>query len=114
VFQKKWELQYLVRQINSNVVCLCEISQSNSVCKDCNIKRHCNIHKDKYDLLVGNIREDKLNYLKSVLNKQQNIFQSRRKVNETAVKGNIVLPHLTAFKSKPFTALQFMKECLFD
>jgi hypothetical protein len=34
------------------------------------LKRHCNTHKEKYDLFVGKIREDKLNELKSCLNEQ--------------------------------------------
>jgi hypothetical protein len=63
-------------------------------------------------LFEGKIREDKLNELKSGLNKQENIFQSRNKLNETAVKPSYVLPHLIAFNSKPFTDGKFIKECL--
>jgi hypothetical protein len=113
VFQKKWVWQYFAHQINSNNVCLV-CNQTISVCRDYNIKHHNNIHKEKYDLFVGKIREDKLNKLKSGLNKQQNIFQSLSKVNETAVKAIYALSHLITSNSKPFTNGQFIKECLIE
>jgi hypothetical protein len=46
--------------------------------------------------LQGKLRDDKCNELKSGLNKQQNIFRSLSKVNETAVKANYALSHLIA------------------
>jgi hypothetical protein len=68
MFQKKWELQYFVCQINSNIVCLI-CNKQISVCKDYNIKCHYNIHKEKQNLFVGKIREDKLDKFKSGHNK---------------------------------------------
>jgi hypothetical protein len=90
------------------------INQSISVCKDYNGKRHYSIHKEKYDLIVGRNREDTLNELISCLNKQQNIFQSFSKVNETAMKASYALSHLIASNSKPFTYGQFIKACLIE
>jgi hypothetical protein len=65
-------------------------------------------------LFVDKIREDKLSELKSGLNKQQNIFQSLIRINETAVKSSYVLSHLIASNSKPLTDCQFIKECLIE
>jgi hypothetical protein len=52
--------------------------------------------------------EDKLNELKSNLNKQQNTFQSLSKVKKTAVKASYAFSHLITFNSKPFTDRQFI------
>jgi hypothetical protein len=62
-------------------------------------------------LFVGKIRENILNELISGLNKQQNIFQSLTKVNETPVKASYALSHLIASNSKSSTGGQFIKEC---
>jgi hypothetical protein len=85
----------LSTKYRSNIVYLI-CKQTISVCKDYNIKHHYNIHTEKYDLFVGKIREDKLNELKSGLNKQQNIFQSLSRVNEGAVKASYALSYLNA------------------
>jgi hypothetical protein len=78
MFQKKWQLQSFVHEINSNISFLvCRSNQTIGVCKDCNIK-----HKEKCDLLQEKIREDKLIEFKSGLNKQQNMFQSLSKLRQ--------------------------------
>jgi hypothetical protein len=87
-------------------------NQTISVYKDYNIKRHYNTHKEKYDLFVGKIREDKLNELKLDINKQQHILQYLSKANETAVKASYALSHLIASNSKHFIDGQIIKKCL--
>jgi hypothetical protein len=55
-----------------------------------------------------------MNLLKSGLNRQQNIFQSLSKANETAMKASYALSYLIASNSNPFTDGHFVEECLIE
>jgi hypothetical protein len=70
------------------------------------INRHYNVDKEKYDLFVSRIREDKFNESKSVLYKAQSIFQSVSVINETA---SHALSHLIVINSKPFIDVKFIQ-----
>jgi hypothetical protein len=60
VFQEKWENMYFFSVVRDKIVCLvCK-----SVPKEYNLHRHYEtLHKDKFGVLEGKLREDKLKNL---------------------------------------------------
>jgi hypothetical protein len=70
------------------------------------------LHKDKFGVLEGKLREDKLKNLKSHLQRQQNIFTVATKSNKAAVHAGFAISQITAKKSKPFTDGEYVKECI--
>jgi hypothetical protein len=60
------------------------------------------LHKDKFGVLEGRIRENKLKNLKCDLQWQQNIFTVATKTNEAAVQASFIISQIIAKKSQPF------------
>jgi hypothetical protein len=72
------------------------------------------MHSETFDKYTEKCRNDKLSEMKSSLTKQQNIFQSATKTNESAVKASYTLAYILASRSKPFTDGEFIQECLIE
>jgi hypothetical protein len=81
--------------------------------KEYNLRRHYEtLHKDKFGVLEGKLREAKLKNLKSDLQRQQNIFNVATKLNEAIVHASFAISQIIAKKSKPFTNGEYVKECI--
>jgi hypothetical protein len=112
VFQEKWENMYFFSVVRDKIVCLI-CSKVVSAPKEYNLRRHYEtLHKDKFGVLEGRLRENKLKNLKCDLQRQQNIFTVGTKTNEAAVQASFIISQIIAKKSKPFTDGEYMKECV--
>jgi hypothetical protein len=77
------------------------------------LRRHYEtLHRDAFGVLEAKLREDKLENLKSDLQRQQNIVTVATKSNEAAVHASFAISQIIAKKSKPFTDNEYVKECL--
>jgi hypothetical protein len=77
------------------------------------LRRHYEtLHKDKFGVLEGMLRENKLKNLKCDLQRQQNILTVATKTNEVAVQASVIISQIIAKKSKPFTDGEYVKECI--
>jgi hypothetical protein len=103
VFQEKRESMHFFSVVRDKIVCLL-CNKGVSVPKEYNLRRHYEtIHKDKFGVLEGKLREDKLKNLKSYLKRQLNIFTVPTKSNEAAVHASFAISQIIAKKSKPLT-----------
>jgi hypothetical protein len=74
LFQEKWENTYFFSVVRDKIVCLIR-SKAVSAPKECNLHRHYEtLHKDKFGVLEGGLRDNTLKNLKCNLQRQQNIF----------------------------------------
>jgi hypothetical protein len=75
VFKEKWENMYFFFSVvHDKIVCLI-CSKAVSAPKEYNLRRHYEtLHKDKFVVLEGMLRENKLKNIKCDLQRQQNIF----------------------------------------
>jgi hypothetical protein len=70
-----------------------------SVPKEYNLRRHYEtLHKHKFGILEGKLRQGKLKNLKSDLQRQQNIFTVATKSNEAAVHASFAISQINAKK----------------
>lgn len=69
MFQEKWKEKYFFSEVNGKPVCLI-CSQAVAVQKEYKIKRHYDIHAEKYDKYTGQLRTEKVNALASALKKK--------------------------------------------
>jgi hypothetical protein len=98
--------------VHHKIVCLI-CNKGVSVPKEYNLRRHYETsHKDKFGVLEGKLREDKLKNLKSDLQQQQNIFTVAAKSNETAVHASFAISQIIAEKPKPFMDGEYVKDCI--
>jgi hypothetical protein len=112
VFQEKWENIYFFSVVRDKIVSLI-CNKGVSVPKEYNLCHHYEtLHKDKFGVFEGKLREDKLKNLKSDLQQQQNIFTIATKSNEAAVHASFVISQIIAKKSKPFRDGEYVKECI--
>lgn len=76
IFQEKWTENYLFTEANAKPVCLV-CNQQVAVFKEFNIRRHNETHhKDKYDHLKGQIREDEINKLVASLKNSSQLLRA--------------------------------------
>jgi hypothetical protein len=110
-FKKNGET-YFFSVVRDKTVCVI-FNKGVSVPKEYNLRRHYEtLHKDKFGVLAGKLREDKLKNLKSDLQRQQNIFTVSTKSNDAAVHASFAISQIIAKKSKPFTDGEYVKECI--
>jgi hypothetical protein len=111
-FHVKWESDYLFAMVNEKITCLvCQAVIASP--KEGNLRRHYEaMHKAKYGSIEGKARECKVNDLKSMLAKQQQVFKRHKEATEATVEASYALAHLIAKRSKPFTEGEFIKECI--
>ncbi len=78
-----------------------------------NIKRHYEIHAEKYDKYTGQLRTEKVNDLASALKKKkkQSMFTKRAGTDE-AVKASYLISNEIVAASKPFSEGEFVKKCM--
>ncbi len=78
-----------------------------------NIKRHYEIHAEKYDKYTGQLRTEKVNDLASALKKKnkQSMFTKRAGTDE-AVKASYLISNEIVEASKPFSEGEFVKKCM--
>lgn len=81
VFQERWKEKYFFWEVGGKPMCLI-CSQQIAVAKEYNVKRHYEIHEDKYSEYTGQRRTLKLNDLVSSLQRQQAIFSKCRDTHE--------------------------------
>ena len=68
----------------------------------CNIRRHYeSLHKKKYHVYKGKMRQEKMSELKSSLVKQKSYFTDINKASEASVKASFAISEMIA-KSSPF------------
>ena len=111
-FQEKWEELYFVCNSNEKVQCLicCAII---AVHKEYNIRRHYeSLHKKKYHVYKGKMRQEKVSELKSSLVKQKNYFTDINKASEASVKASFAISEMIAKSSRPFVEGKFIKQCM--
>jgi hypothetical protein len=95
VFQQKWENVIFFSVVRDKIVCII-CNKGVSAPKEHNFRRHYEtLHKDKFGVPEGKLREDKLKDLKSDMQRQQNIFT-------------------VAKKSKPFTDGEYVCERMYN
>ena len=112
VFNPEWTHNYFFVQCKEKAVCLiCQ--EAVAVFKEYNLRRHYESrHKDKYDSLQGQMREDKLAKLKSGLLAQQTTFIRQNQLNQASVRASFRVAQLIASCGKPFTEGEFVKKCM--
>jgi hypothetical protein len=99
-------------EVHDKIVCLI-CSKVVSAPKECNLRHlYETLHKDKFGVPEGRLRENKLKNLKCDLQRQQNMFTVTTKTNEAAVQASFIISQIIAKKSKPFTDGEYMKECI--
>jgi hypothetical protein len=112
VFRKKWENMYFFSVVRDKIVCLIS-SKAVSAPKEYNLGRHYEtLHKDKFSVLEGRLRENKLKNLKCDLQWQQNISTIATKTNEATVQESFIISQIIAKKSQPFMDGEYVKECI--
>jgi hypothetical protein len=103
---------YFFSVVRDKIDCLI-CNKGVSMPKEYNLCHHYKtLHKDRFGVLEGNLREDKLKNLKSDLQQQQNIFTVAAKSNEAAVHASFVISQIVTKKSKPFMDGEYVKECI--
>jgi hypothetical protein len=81
--------------------------------KEYNLGHHYEtLHKDKFGVLEGRLRENKLKNLKCDLQWQQNISTIATKTNEATVQASFIISQIIAKKSQPFMDGEYVKECI--
>jgi phosphopantetheinyl transferase (holo-ACP synthase) len=75
-------------------------------------RHHENLHKDKFGVLEGSLRENKLKNLKCDLQRQQNMFTVATKTTEAALQTSFIISQIVAKKSIPFMDGEYAKECI--
>ncbi|KAL0202287.1 hypothetical protein M9458_000305 [Cirrhinus mrigala] len=110
MFQEKWKEKYFFCEVSGKPVCLI-CSQAVAVQKEYNIKRHYDIHAEKYDKYTGQLQTEKVNALASALKKKQSMFTKRAGTDE-AVKASYLIANEIAAASKPFSEGEFVKKCM--
>jgi hypothetical protein len=98
--------------VHDKIVCLI-CSKAVSAPNEYNLRHHYEtLRKDKFGVLEGRLRENKLKNLKCDMQLQQNIFTVTTKTNEAAVQASFIISQTIAKKSKPFTDGEYIKECI--
>jgi hypothetical protein len=120
--KKKFEDECRVFQENGKKCIFFSVMRDKIVCLICNkgtsvpkeyLRRHYEtLHKDKFGVPEEKLREDKLNNLKSDLQRQQNTFTVATKSNEAAIHASFAISQIILKKSKPFTDGEYVKECI--
>lgn len=92
---------------------LCLICQKTiAVKKEYNLKRHYDTeHKAKFACLVGDLRQNKINALKSSVKNQQNVFKVQVQSNESGVRASLRVAEILAKSGRPFTDSELVKQC---
>jgi hypothetical protein len=94
--------------VHDKIVCLI-CSKAASAPKEYNLRRHYEtLRKDKFVVLEGMLRENKLKNIKCDLQWQQNIFTVATKTNEAAVQVSFIISQIITMKSKPFMDAKYM------
>jgi hypothetical protein len=84
-----------------------------SVLKEYNFKHlYETKHKDQYNCFIGQLRNDKINSLKSYLCQQQNIFQQHCNETKAEIHVSYKVVKQLAKKGKPFTDAEFVELCI--
>ena len=112
LFQEKCENAYFVTNVKDEIHCVICL-QHIAVCKEYNVRRHYHTqHSKQYDALSGQVREEKLEQLKSSFPQQCNLFTNSNMSSEDLVKASFVISNMIAKSSRPFTEGRFIKDCL--
>ncbi|KAJ8889111.1 hypothetical protein PR048_008605 [Dryococelus australis] len=111
VFQERWELAYFCCESRGKITYLI-CSQSISVAKEYNLRRHYETHSHKYDEYQDKSREDKVRDLKTALGKQQSVLKNLKGDSEASVRASYAIAELIAKNCKCYTDSEFVKQCL--
>lgn len=112
VFKEVWGIQYFVTENNNHTISCLICSKQITICKEYNVKRHHESHREIYDKLNNEARKQKFSELKSALDKQKKLFTSGCKDVDNAVKTSYILSNLIAKKSKSYSDGEFIKDCI--
>ena len=112
VFNSEWFTKFFVVPHNQDAVCL--VCQSTiAVIKEYNVKRYyTSKHSFQFDEIFGQSRVDKIEHLKTSIEKQQIDFTTYKKNSELVTKMSFKLCECMAEKGKPFNDGEFIKNCL--
>ena len=112
MFNDEWFVQYFVTQQNTNAICL--ICQNKIAClKEFNIKRHYNsLHLKQCGGILGQLRVDKANKLKRLLQGQQKMILVYKDDSQITTKLRYKISKAIAEKGKAFSDGEFVKHCL--
>ena len=108
----EWFVKYFVTQQNTNAICL--ICQNKIAClKEFNIRRHYNsLHSKQYDRILGQLRVDKANKLKRLLQGQQKMISVYKDNSQITTELSYKISEAIAEKGKAFSDGEFVKHCL--
>lgn len=112
-FQERWTDEYFFIMHNGKPICLL-CNESISVLKEYNMKRHYSSKHTTQHTLTGQLRKDKIQKLKSNLDKQQQMFNKQRTQLDNVVKASFIVSSKIAKSLKPFAEGEFVKECLLE
>ena len=111
VFKDSWaDLYFFVEQKEKPICLIC--NESVSVNKEYNLKRHHETKHKGYNEFKPRERKEKLEKLKSNLDRQQTIFKKQNNETEKNTKTNYIVSYLIAKKMKPFTEREFIDKCM--
>lgn len=110
-FNERWERDYFFTFQNSKLMCLI-CKETISAIKEHNVKRHFETKHIEYKNFSEEVRNFKLNTLKSQLKAQQTMFSSALQKPSSIVKASYSVAMVIAKKMKPFSDGELVKECL--
>lgn len=112
IFKERWTTDYFCIQSKDKSLCLI-CNETISMFKEYNIKRHYESkHKEKYETLEGQLRENKIEVLKKNLESQQRIFKKCANEKLASVRASYHVAKLVADGGRPFTDGEFVKNCM--
>ena len=110
IFNENWTSDYFFIEYEDKPMCLI-CMEVLAVFKEYNLQRHHESkHKQEFDCLEGELRDLKINSLKSSLINQQNTFKKVRMQNEAPVRASYIVAREIAKSGRPFEDSEFIKK----
>lgn len=110
-YSDEWEEKYFFITQNTKLMCLI-CRETVAVFKEYNVKRHYETKHNDYLKFDKEVKQSKLQELKSQLRTQQKMFGSALQQPFNIVKASYSVSFLIAKKMKTFSDGEFVKECL--
>ena len=110
IFQEKWTIDYFFTCVNDKPVCLL-CSESISVMKEYNVKRHYTTKHSLFDSYQGERRKEKADKLVQNLKQQQTIFIKKSDTADNLLRVSYIVSEKIAKHSKNYSDGEFVKDC---
>ncbi|XP_072377718.1 general transcription factor II-I repeat domain-containing protein 2-like [Diabrotica undecimpunctata] len=110
-FQEIWTEKYFFVWSHNKVVCLI-CKNSVAIAKEYNVKRHYKMQHPSFTKFTGELRKQKMLFLKREFIGQQAMFTKPIQDSETATEVSYEISRMIVKRSRPFNDGDFVKECI--